>query len=651
MIGDPVYNPIASAVHAKATKILKELNKDLVDRDECLRVLMLGLLTGQNVLILGPPGTAKSKAVNDLFERVHATSYKNLLHASMSTETLVGPVDLSVLKKESQIMVNTKGMLPTAELVFLDEIFKANRNVLSILLGLLNERVFANGPNNDPVPLHFTAAASNETFLDPGQSPLLDRFPLRVHVGGLPCGKLRDALTEQERKSRPHKRYRAAVAEAKASAAAAGGDQSTRASDKSDQTRLDLDTDIYALFDALDEMRITSLPNDVRTTFMTLVDYANSLNSAGEAKPQPDTIQTRSQEVYCGDVVTNRGIVMFSDMLRVTAFLHGRGTKPCVLDLWPLCYMSWRTKKQRDAVTKHVLAEICHALPPLIKTLKEARWMVNVIRDHLFLPDAIKCALYSAILADLVRAGAVDEVVDLLKDARVDPSCNDGKVLQAAMDGKHRTLLTILRHDDRIDTSELERKEEEEERQRAEAEEVKTRGLSGSSSSNRPGSAAERAVVELSAAKAFRGDHVGEPTWIRALNDSTSSKGQVLRVRVYWLNISTTDFQLANGQWDFFLRLKVGDCALPKINFEVNIRMAAIGADSQLVWTSRTLARAENVQLVPTGGLFVKWKFPQGPVDVQSSKGLSKVSLRMFTTSSSDLIDKLFLDTVEAHPV
>ncbi|KNE58425.1 hypothetical protein AMAG_03999 [Allomyces macrogynus ATCC 38327] len=593
MIGDPVYNPIASAVHAKATKILDDLNRDLVDRDECLRLLMFGLLTGQNVLILGPPGTAKSKAVNDLFGRVYATSYKNLLHASMSTETLVGPVDLSVLKKESQIMVNTKGMLPTAELVFLDEIFKANRNVLSILLGLLNERVFANGPNNDPVPLHFTVAASNETFLDPGQSPLLDRFPLRVYVGGLPCGKLRDALTEQVRKSRPHKRYRAAVAEAKASAAAAGGGQPARASAKNEPTRLDLDADIYTLLDALDEMRITPLPNDVHTTFMTLVDYANSLNTAGEEKPQPDTIQTRSQEVYCGDVVTNRGIVMFSDMLRVTAFLHGRGTKPCVLDLWPLSYMSWRTKKQRDAVTKRVLAEMCRALPPLIKNLKEARWMVDAIRDHLFLPNAIKCALYSEILADLVRAGAVDEVVDLLKDTGTDPSCNDGKVLQAAKDGKHRTLLTMLRHDDRINTSELDR-EEEEERKRTEAEKARTRGLPGSLSSSQSGSAAERAVVELAAAQAFRGDYVGEPNWIRAMNDNTSSKGQVLRVRVDWLNISTTEFQLANGKWDFFLRLKAGG-ALPKINVEINVRTTAMGADDQLVGLSRTLARPRGM--------------------------------------------------------
>ncbi|KAJ3361410.1 hypothetical protein GGF32_007334 [Allomyces javanicus] len=631
----PAPTSIAAAVHAKATKILDEINQDLVDRDECLRVLMFGLLTGQNVLILGPPGTAKSKAVNDLFARVNATSYKNLLHASMSTETLVGPVDLSVLKKESQIMVNTKGMLPTAELVFLDEIFKANRNVLSILLGLLNERVFANGPNNDPVPLHFTAAASNETFLDPGQSPLLDRFPLRVFVGGLPCGQLRDALTKQERKSRPHRRYRAAVAEARSSASAGRGKPRTSA--ENGPTRLDLDADIYALLDALDEMRITQLPNNVRTTFMTLVDYANSLNAAGEEKPPPDTIQTRSQEVYCGDVVTNRGIVMFSDMLRVTAFLHGRGTKPCVLDLWPLSYMSWRTKKQRDAVSKRVLTEIGRALPPLIKNLMDGRLMVDAIRDHLFLPDAIKGALYSEVLADLVRVGAVDEVVDLLtKNQNVDPSSNDGKVLQAAKEGKHRTLLTLLRHDDRIDTSELDR-EEEEERQREAAEKAKARGLPGSPPSSRPESAPERGVVKLSAAQAFRGKHVGEPNWIRAMLDPKSSEGQVLRVRVYWLDIATTDLQLVNGKWDFFLRLKLGDGVLPKINIEIN--------------ASRTLARAENVQLVPTGGFFIQWRFPQGPIDVQSSEGMSKVSLRMYTTSSNNLIGKLFLDTVEAHPV
>ncbi|KNE55615.1 hypothetical protein AMAG_01504 [Allomyces macrogynus ATCC 38327] len=649
MIGARLHHPIAAAVHAKAKKILKEISQDLVDRDECLRVLMLGLLTGQNVLILGPPGTAKTKAVHDLFACVNATSYKSLLHASMSTETLVGPVDLSVLKKESQIMVNTKGMLPTAELVFLDEIFKANRNVLSILLGLLNERVFANGPNNEPVPLHFTAAASNETFLDPGQSPLLDRFPLRVFVGGLPRGTLRDQLTEQERKSRPHRRYHAAVAEAKADAAAAGEVTPECASAKDGAMRLDLDADIYALLDALDEMRITKFPIDVHTMLMTLVDYANSLNAAGEEKPQPESIQTRSQEVYCGDVVTNRGIVMFSDMLRISAFLHGRGTKPCVLDLWPLSYMSWRTKKQRDAVTKRMLAEICRALPPLIRNHEEARWMVGAIRDHLFLPNAVKGALYSEILADLVRAGAEDEVFNLLQDPNVDPSRNDGKVLQAAKDGKHQLILTMLRQDDRIDTSALDR-EEEEERQRAAAENSKTRALSQSSSSSSSwgsGSASDR--VKLSAAQAFRGKNVGEPNWIRAMKDDKSSEGQVLRIREYRLDIFTTNIQLSNGMWDFLLRFKLDDSALPKINIEVNVQTAAIGADNQVVWTSNTLARAKDVQLVPTKGFYIQWRFPEGPVNVQSSKGMSKVSLRMFTTSSEKRIDNLYLDTVEAR--
>ena len=47
----------------------------------------------------------------------------------------------------------TDGYLPTAEVAFIDEIFKANSAILNALLTLLNERLFDNGNQRLEVPL------------------------------------------------------------------------------------------------------------------------------------------------------------------------------------------------------------------------------------------------------------------------------------------------------------------------------------------------------------------------------------------------------------------------------------------------------------------------------------------------------------------
>ena len=50
-------------------------------------------------------------------------------------------------------MRKVDGYLPTAEVAFIDEIFKANSAILNALLTLLNERLFDNGNQRLPVPL------------------------------------------------------------------------------------------------------------------------------------------------------------------------------------------------------------------------------------------------------------------------------------------------------------------------------------------------------------------------------------------------------------------------------------------------------------------------------------------------------------------
>ncbi|KAJ3371680.1 hypothetical protein GGF31_002659 [Allomyces arbusculus] len=461
--------PSPPPVHAKAMKLLDALNAGLVDRDECIRVLMLGLLTGQNVLVLGPPGTAKSKVVNDLFDRITATKFKSVLHASISPETLVGPVDLNLLKSKSQISVNTAGMLPSAELVFLDEIFKASRNVLSILLSILNERNFVNGPEQVKVPLHFAVGASNEVFLDPAQSPLLDRFPLRVLVDGLDEKKRLGLTTPALRKSRPHHNIVGLRPTAAANAAIAAAQTTTAkpVQQLDTTTKINLPDDIFTTLDDADRYAAEPLPEDVQALLFALVDYANRLDLTGTEAKMPKTHTTRTQEVYCGDVITNRGIVMFTDMVRIMAYLHGRPKTPCIFDLYPLANMAWRTNNQRMTVAAHFVAQLTTALPTVVSK-HGAAWAYAAIRDHLFVPDAVKAVLVSHLLVDMVQAKLADEALEALtKDPRVDPSVNESRMIEPAVALRHADLLARLRIDDRVKV-EVEKWEKDADKQRNE---------------------------------------------------------------------------------------------------------------------------------------------------------------------------------------
>ncbi|KNE69492.1 hypothetical protein AMAG_14058 [Allomyces macrogynus ATCC 38327] len=226
-------------------------------------------------------------------------------------------------------------------------------------------------------------------------------------------------------------------------------------------TKLDLKTDVYALLDALDEVPVPPLPAPVKAMILDQIHFANCLDLAGEAAPRSTVVQTQSRELFCSNVITNRGVVAFSGILRVIAFLHGRGVTPCILDVFPLKYMSWHTMAQRKAVTNDMLGKLRDALSALVGE-QGVKWVYDAICANLFIPNAVKAALYSEILADMVHAGLVDAVADLLQHSEVDPSRNNGRLLQAAMDGQHPTILTLLRLDERIDTCALDQQEEEE---------------------------------------------------------------------------------------------------------------------------------------------------------------------------------------------
>ncbi len=253
-------------------------NHGLVERANLVEAIALAAVAGEHLLVIGPPGTAKSEAVRRIARNVGGQYFEYLLGRFTEPSEIFGPVDLRKLR-EGIVETATEGMLPEAEIAFLDEIFQGSTAILNTLLGVLNERVFRRGHTQMTCALRLCVGASNALPDDEALAAFADRFLLRVFVDPIADSQLETLLEN-------------------------GWNLNRNATSSSASLR-----DIEILSDAASRCDMTRVRPHIATAMRLL----------------------RAQ----GVVVSDRRIVKAQKLVAAAAILDGREL-PTEADLWPL---------------------------------------------------------------------------------------------------------------------------------------------------------------------------------------------------------------------------------------------------------------------------------------------------------------------------
>ena len=179
-------DPHADPIRQKFASARRDLSAALIDRDDEIDLALTALVAGEHVLLVGPPGTAKSLLLDAVARFLDGRRFAALLTKFTQPDELFGPVSLAGLREDRFVRV-TAGRMPEADVAFLDEVFKASSAILNTLLKILNERTFDDGSGvSRPVPLRLCVAASNEwpSAFEGGKelAAVFDRFLFRRPV-------------------------------------------------------------------------------------------------------------------------------------------------------------------------------------------------------------------------------------------------------------------------------------------------------------------------------------------------------------------------------------------------------------------------------------------------------------------------------------
>ena len=191
---------MATNKHDRIEKLIEVLGSGLYEKETAVKLGLLTALAGESMFMLGAPGCAKSKIIRRIKEAFKADNkdgvkyFETLLNQFTTPEEVFGNISLKALNgqfidengkkiEKEEYRRLTEGMLPEADIAFLDEVWKASPAILNTLLTIVNERKFHNGSKVMNVPLKALFAASNELpAKGKGLEALYDRFIFRLPV-------------------------------------------------------------------------------------------------------------------------------------------------------------------------------------------------------------------------------------------------------------------------------------------------------------------------------------------------------------------------------------------------------------------------------------------------------------------------------------
>ena len=295
----------------KIEKNLEILNSGLVGKEKVMKLGLLSILSGENMILVGPPGTAKSeisRRLREILADSESETYFEYLFTKFTTpEEIFGPLSIKQLQND-KFERNTEGYMPSSRIVFLDEIFKANSSILNTLLTILNERVFHNGLKREKTPLISLIGASNELpFENDELTALYDRFLIRAVVGYVSDEEIEELLDIKETEME-------IPAEIKFT-----------------------ESDLNEIRNESEKVRVTS---GIKRTVMQIRQDYNKIFAEDNH-----------------EIISDRKLVKMVKLLKISAYLNGRD-KVDFSDLMLLTNCLWNNPENIEKVTKLVLEAV-----------------------------------------------------------------------------------------------------------------------------------------------------------------------------------------------------------------------------------------------------------------------------------------------------
>ena len=331
--------------------LLREMNRGIYEKETEISLSLLAALAGESIILLGPPGVAKSMVARQLknaFRDAHSFEY--LMSRFSTPDEIFGPVSIQKLKTSDTYERAVDGYLPTADVVFLDEIWKAGPAIQNTLLTVINEKIFRNGNREMHLPLKLLVAASNELpAKGEGLEALWDRFVIRI----------------ESRPIKMEKNFRAMLLEVKSSLEV-----------KSEERRVKNSTDLFE--DTISDEQIGA---DVSISPAEYAEWSQAIDKIGVKEEVLDAISRirKALRAVNVDEAAERRNIYVSDrrwknivrLLRTSAFMQDR-EEVDICDLLPIYHCLWQEPEERDAIRSIVIRSLFAPFADKLVEMKKA---------------------------------------------------------------------------------------------------------------------------------------------------------------------------------------------------------------------------------------------------------------------------------------